>query len=67
MKHSRRGSGRHGNEGRSDGASLGIDGDAAGGHSNEGRRNIEPLGLNVDSDREDGNQHLRGASIELRM
>ena len=67
MKHSRRGGGRHGNEGRADGASLRIDGHAAGGHSNEGRRNIEPLGLNVDSDREDGDQHLRRCSKALRL
>ncbi len=67
MKHSRRGGGRHRNEGRADGASLGIDGNAAGGHSNEGGRNIEPLGLNVDTDWEDGDQHLSRANIALRL
>ena len=66
MKHSRRGGGRHRNEGRANGASLGIDRDAAWGHSDEGRRNIEPLGLNVDTDWEDGDQHLRRANMVLK-
>ena len=67
MMHSRRGGGRHRNQGWANGASLGIDGNAARGHCNEGGRNIEPLGLNVDSDGENGDQHLRTASRAFRL
>ena len=47
-------------KGGSDGASLGIDGDATGGDGNEGGCNIETLRLNVHSHREDGDKHLQG-------